>query len=210
MKKTALSLLIALSCLLVSLICPFSAHAESADKALVVYFSRMGNTENIESVDAVSSASFLVRDGALAGNAQTIAGWIADELGCETFGIVAETPYPADYNATTDAARSEQRANARPALVEDCEGLEDCQTVYLVYPNWWADLPMPVYSFLDAYDLSGKTIVCFVTHGGSGFSRTLASIQALEPDAEVIEGLSIRDSKVPDAEADVRAWVREH
>ena len=80
MKKTALSLLIALSCLLVSLICPFSAHAESADKALVVYFSRMGNTENIESVDAVSSASFLVRDGALAGNAQTIAGWIADAI----------------------------------------------------------------------------------------------------------------------------------
>ena len=80
--------------------------------------------------------------------------------------------------------------------------------VFLGYPNWNADLPMPLYTFLEQTDLSGKTIIPFVTHGGSGFSRTVQTIQELQPDATVVEdGLSLSRNSVPDAAAEVEAWV---
>ena len=78
-----------------------------------------------------------------------------------------------------------------------------------VFPNWWGDMPMAVYSFLDEYDLSGKTIAPFVTSGGSGFSGTVSEIETLEPDAEVQEGLSIGDSNVQDARGNVESWLQE-
>lgn len=76
------------------------------------------------------------------------------------------------------------------------------------YPNWNADLPMPLYTFLEEYDFSGKTIIPFTTHGGSGFSRTIQTIQELQPEATVIEdGLSISRNSVPEAQEDVAEWV---
>ena len=83
--------------------------------------------------------------------------------------------------------------------------------IFLGYPNWWGDMPMPLYSFLDEYDLSGKTIMPFVTSGGSGFSRTIRSIEDAEPDATVLEGLSIRDRRVGDSSTDraVEEWIGE-
>ena len=74
--------------------------------------------------------------------------------------------------------------------------------IFLGYPNWNADLPMPLYTFLEEYDFSGKTIIPFTTHGGSGFSRTIQTIQELQPD-----GLSISRNSVPDAQADVTEWI---
>ena len=82
--------------------------------------------------------------------------------------------------------------------------------VYLVFPNWWADLPMAVYSFFEEYDFSGKTIYVTITHEGSGFSRTLQTIRDLEPNAVVEEGLSIRGGAVPEAEEAVRAFAQAH
>lgn len=80
--------------------------------------------------------------------------------------------------------------------------------IFLGYPNRNADLPMPLYTFLEEYDFSGKTIIPFTTHGGSGFSRTIQTIQELQPDATIIEdGLSISRNSVPDAQADVTEWV---
>ncbi len=80
--------------------------------------------------------------------------------------------------------------------------------IFLSYPNWNADLPMPLYTFLEEYDFSGKTIIPFTTHGGSGFSRTIQTIQKLQPDAAIIEdGLSISRNSVPDAQADVMEWI---
>lgn len=177
---------------------------------LVLYFSRVGNTDFPVDVDAVSSASIIQTEDGIVGNAQLIAQWMAEENGGVLAEIQTAEKYPVDYTETTDFAKEEQNQNARPSLATKLEGIDSYSDVYLVFPNWWADLPMALYSFFDAYDLTGKTLYVSVTHGGSGFSRTLSTIQDLEPGVQVVEGLSIRDSDVPGAEDTVRQWAREN
>ena len=177
---------------------------------IVVYFSRVGNSDFPADTDAVSSASLMMDGGTLKGNAQKMAEWIADEAGCSTFEIQAQDYYPADYDETVDQAKSEQGQNFRPALKTELKNLDSYDTIYLVFPNWWADLPMPVYTFFDTYDLSGKKINVFITHEGSGFSRTVSTIEGLEPDAEVTEALAVRGGSVPDSEVQIREWVSAH
>ena len=93
-------------------------------------------------------------------------------------------------------------------LAAQMENLDSYDIIFLGYPNWNADLPMPLYTLLEQTDLSGKTIVPFTTHGGSGFSRTIQTIQELQPNATVIsDGLSISRNSVAQAESDVASWV---
>ena len=184
--------------------------ADSETKAIAVYFSRVGNTEFPENVDAVSSASLQADGSAVKGNAQLIAEWIAGEAGCETFEIVSEEFYPADYDQTVEQAKNEQNENLRPALKTALDDPEQYDVIYLAFPNWWGDLPMPVYSFFDTYDFSGKTIKVFITHEGSHFSNTIDTIRNLEPDAEIVEGLDIRGESVKDEEQNIRTWVQEN
>lgn len=191
-----------------------SAEAETAEKpadgeSIVVYFSRVGNTDFPANVDAVSSASVVQTENGIEGNAQLMARWMAEETGGTPMEIQTAEKYPADYTETTNVAKAEQTQNARPSLASELEGFEGCTAVYLVFPNWWADLPMALYTFFEDYDLTGKTLYVSVTHGGSGFSRTLSTIEELEPGAQVVEGVSLRDSDVPGAEDTVRQWVRE-
>ena len=184
---------------------------ETADaKALAVYFSRVGNTEFPKDIDVISSASLNTEAATLKGNAQLIAEYIAEEAGCDTFEIVTRDPYPVDYNETVDQARDEQSEEKRPELKNTLENLDSYDTIYLVMPNWWGDLPMPVYSFLDQYDLTGKTVNVFVTHEGSGFSGIVDTVQELEPEAKVNEALAISGSSVSDEEENIRNWVKEN
>ena len=181
------------------------------EDAVVLYFSRVGNTEFDEGIDTDTSASVRVDgDGLLQGNAGVIANWIADEAGCDVVEIVTEEPYPTDYNETVDQAKQEQNEGARPALTEDVLDPEDYNTIYLSFPNWWGDLPMAMYSFFDTHDFAGKTINVFVTHEGSGFSGIVNTIKELEPNATVNEGLSIQGGSVQDKEQDVRQWVKDN
>jgi len=178
--------------------------------ALAVYFSRVGNTDFPADVDADSSASIRVDENGLMGNAGQIAAWIAEEAGCETMEILTEDAYPVNYDETVNQAKQEQNAGFRPVLKADEKAVEDYDTIYLVFPNWWGDLPMPVFSFLESHDLSGKTVNVFVTHEGSGFSGTIGTIQELEPDAEVLEGLAVQGASVTDEEQNIRQWVIDH
>lgn len=138
-----------------------------------------------------------------------VARMIQDATGAELFSIRTEESYPDNYEDTVDQGQEEQAENARPRLTGQIENLDQYDTVFLGFPNWWGDMPMAVYSFLEEYDLSGKTIVPFVTSGGSGFSGTVSEIETLEPDAEIQEGLSIGGSSVQDARSDVESWLRE-
>ena len=178
--------------------------------ALAVYFSRVGNTDFPADVDADSSASIRVDENGLMGNAGQIAAWIAEEAGCETMEILTEDAYPVNYDETVNQAKQEQNEGFRPMLKADEKAVEDYDTIYLVFPNWWGDLPMPVFSFLESHDLSGKTVNVFVTHEGSGFSGTIGTIQELEPDAEVLEGLAVQGANVTDEEQNIRQWVIDH
>ena len=182
----------------------------SESKALAVYFSRVGNTDFPADVDADSSASIRVDENGLMGNAGQIAAWIAEEAGCETMEILTEDAYPVNYDETVNQAKQEQNEGFRPMLKADEKAVEDYDTIYLVFPNWWGDLPMPVFSFLDSHDLSGKTVNVFVTHEGSRFSGTVETIRELEPGAEVLEGLAVQGASVTDEEQNIRQWVIDH
>ena len=181
----------------------------SRKTALVVYFSRVGNTDFPEDVDVVSSATLNQLDGTLKGNAQLIAEWMADEAHGDLAEIQTEYGYPADYRDTTDVAKQEQVNRARPILKGPLVSLDSYETVYLVFPIWWSDMPMAVYSFFDAYDFAGKTLVVSVTHEGSGFSRAVETVRSLEPEAEVVEGLALQGSMVVGAEGIVRQFIQD-
>ena len=176
---------------------------------LVAYFSYGENADLPDGVDASSSASIQAWEGDTTGNTGLIAHWISDAAGGDLFSIQTEEKYPDDYNETIDQGQEEQSENARPELSSHVNDIDDYDVIFLGYPNWWGDMPMAVYSFLDEYDLSGKTIIPFVTSGGSGFSDTVAAIAEEEPDADVQEGLELGDSEAADAEDEVRSWVDE-
>lgn len=154
----------------------------TSDEALIVYFSWSGNTE-------------------------ALANEIQEQTSADIFKITPQEPYTDDYDTLLDIAQEEQTNDERPAIAETIENFDEYDTVFVGYPNWWGDMPMILYSFFDSYDLSGKTIIPFVTSGGSGFSSTIESIESLEPDATVLEGLSIRDDDAENAAEEVEEWL---
>lgn len=172
---------------------------------LIAYFTYGENAPLADGVDATTSASIQYRGDALTGNIGLVADMIANATGGELFSILTTEQYPDNYDDTLDAAQAEK--GSRPELASHIDSLDSYDTVFLGYPNWWGDMPMAVYSFLDEYDLSGKTIVPFVSSGGSGFSSTIRAIENAEPDATVLEGLSISASRALQAEDDVADWL---
>lgn len=184
-----------------------SAWAEEASsRILVVYFSVPEDVDTT-GVDAVSGASIVVRDGGKLGNIQFAAQIIARETGADLFRLETVEPYPLDHDPLVDQAAREQDDNARPELtaLPDLSGYD---TVFLGYPNWWGDLPMPLYTFLEQVDLSAKNVIPFTVHGGSGLSDTVRTISELQPGASVWDdALSISRNQVADGEAEIVEWV---
>lgn len=181
---------------------------DSADTdMLVAYFSYAENADLPEGVDVSSSASIQVWNDETTGNTGIVAAMIADTAGADMFSIRTVEKYPDTYDATIDQGQEEQNADARPELASHIENLDSYDVIFLGYPNWWGDMPMAVYSFLDEVDLSGKTIVPFVTSGGSGFSNTIRTIEDMEPEATVQEGLAISGSAAANAQDQVTEWL---
>ena len=168
-----------------------------------------GSNEELESKDSVENGKILVAYFSHSGNTKKIAEEIQDKTGADIFEIKTVNAYSDDYNTVLDEAKAELNDKARPKLSETVEDMAQYQTVIIGYPIWWGDMPMAVYSFLDEYDLSGKTVLPFCTHGGSGLSGTDKNIQNEEKDAKVTDGLAIRDSSLDDADGAVDQWLEE-
>lgn len=177
---------------------------------LVLYFSRVGNTDFLDDVDAVSSASLLMDGDELKGNCQIVGEWIAEVTGADIAGILTEKHYPDSYDKTTDVALEEQRNNERPVLLELPIEPENYREIFFVIPNWWNDLPMAMYGFFENYDFSGHRLVISCTHGGGGFANTIKTIEKLQPEADVIRGISINKADVPNAYNDVVEWAEQY
>ena len=167
-------------------------------KCLIAYFSRAGN--NYVAGNIVDLP---------VGNTAVIAKMIREMTGGDLFHIEAVKPYPQDYTETTDVAKEELRAKARPELVRRPKTMDPYDRIFLGYPNWWGTAPMPVFSFLEGGDLSGKTIVPFCTHEGSGLGHSIADIRKACPRSIVTDGLAIRGSGVQNARDEVAIWLRE-
>lgn len=162
---------------------PESQGNEEDKKSLVVYFSYSGNTEKI-------------------------ANLIAQKTDADTFEIVPVNAYPSDYDECVDLASEEKSQNARPEIKDTISNIDQYDTIYLGYPCWWGTAPMITFTFLESYDMSGKTIIPFTTHGGSGFGSSVNDVRASASGAAVSEnGLTIRDSKVDSSTDTVSSWI---
>lgn len=175
------------------------------ENILIAYFSVM----ETDGVDTVAGASRIAADEELLGNNEYIAQIIQRETGGTLLAIETVQEYPKTHQALLEMAHGEGAENARPELAVQIENLDQYDVIFLGYPNWNADLPMPLYTFLEEYDFSGKTIIPFTVHGGSGFAGTIETISELQPGAEVVsDGLSIYRDDAAGAESSVVDWVK--
>ncbi len=180
--------------------------AQGGNKILIAYFTAAENS----GVDAVASASYTTINGTAVGRLRAVADMIQENTGGDLFSIQTSVVYPADGGELIDYAAEEQDKNARPELISQIENLDQYDTVFIGYPTWWYDMPQVLYSFFDAYDFSGKTIIPFNVHNGSRFSGTIDTIKELEPEATVMEdGFTVSERDVADAAEDVAEWLNE-
>jgi flavodoxin len=149
---------------------------------IVVYFSRSGNTRRI-------------------------AALIHQEIGGTIHEIQPEVPYPNSYNAVVDQAKKEIEAGYKPVLESTLDHMESYDPIFVGSPNWWNTIAPPVATFLSAYDLSGKTIVPFCTHGGGGLGNIGKDIAKLCPQSTVLSSFEIYGSGAGNAQVRVRAWL---
>ena len=167
-------------------------------KYLIAYFSRPGN--NYVGGRIVNLP---------VGNTEVVAKMIQEVTGGNLFRIEAVNAYPANYTETTEVAQKEMRANARPKLTAHLESLTSYDVVFLGYPMWWGTMPMPVFTFLEEYDLSGKNIAPFCTHEGSGLGRSVSDIKKTCPNSTVLEGFAVRGGDARNAQDEVSGWLQD-
>ena len=156
---------------------------------------------------AAGAGGILIAYFSWSGNTQQMAQMIQAETGGTLFEIEPATPYTDDYNQLLDIAQQEQADNARPELANSVENWDSYDVVFVGYPNWWNDAPMLIYSFLEAYNWEGKTLVPFCTSGGSAFGRSLDKLPSSAPGAAILTGLHVSGSRVSGTREDIADWI---
>lgn len=176
-----------------------SRNMETKKKVLVAFFSRTGENYAVGNIAK--------------GNTHIIAEMIAEATGGNLFEIAPVKEYPKTYDTCVEIAKKEKESNARPEVKGDIS-VEDYDIVFLGYPNWWGDMPMPVYTFIEKHNWAGKTVIPFCTHEGSGLSGTERKLKEACKGATVSEGLAVKGSiaqnKQEQANKAVQAWLKTH
>lgn len=142
------------------------------------------------------------------GNTRGIAETIHQRVGGDIFEIVPANPYPTSYRTCVDLAAQELRDQSRPPLATRVEDMDRYDVIFLGYPNWWASIPMPVATFLEAYDFSGKTIIPFCSHGGGNLGESISAIEKLAPQSTLSDALAIRSGGGSVLQRDISEWLR--
>ena len=181
-------------------------HLNIDGKILIVYFSRVGNTDFPAQVDAVSGASLMLDGEQIVGNAQMIAELVQSVAGGEIFALRTQKIYPVDYSQTVQLAKHEFESGELPAL-KTLPNVADFDKIILIYPLWWHTLPKPVENFLRSCDLSGKKLLPIVTHGSGGLGESVDALKTLTR-AEVCTPLDIYSSDIPSARKNIFAWLK--
>lgn len=203
MSKTIWTLLMMLTAVLPVTSCSQSKTNNEQDmenrKTLVVFFSRIGENYAVGNIKK--------------GNTHIIAEMIAEETNGTLFQIEPVTAYPEDYNKCTEIAKQELESKARPAIKGDI-AVEDYDVVYIGYPNWWGDMPMPVYTFIEKHNWQGKKVIPFCTNEGSGLSDTENRLKKACEGATILKGLAIRGATAQKSQDQARKtvtnWLANH
>ena len=164
---------------------------------LIVYYSRKG--QNYWSGSIVDLKK---------GNTERAAEFIQKAVGGDLFEIETVKEYSKDYMACTEEAKKELREHARPELKRYPESIDQYDTIFVGYPNWWGTMPMCVYTFLERYDLTGKRIVPFCTNEGSGMGGSERELKKICKGATVLPGLAIHGAEAAQSESKVATWAR--
>ena len=173
-----------------------SAYAAEA-KMLVVVFSRADENYGVGYVEV--------------GNTMKLAQLIAEKTHSELFEVAPAKKYPADYDTCIDVAKKEQNQKARPAILED-KDISDYDVIFLGYPVWWGDIPMCMYTFIEAHDWAGKRVIPFCTHEGSGSGKTDRTLKASLKGAELNRAMAMRGAAAQkgglEVERTVDNWLK--
>lgn len=181
----------------------------SDSNILIVYFSRYGNTEYSDNVDATTSASIVADGNERYGTTEYVANLIQQNVGGDIHLIETVTPYTADFDELRDVNHEEMQQNVLPELKESNLDISQYDTVFIGYPVWATEVPQAVLSFLKEYDLSGKTVIPFCTHDGYGAGSSYNTIREAGHAAESPDGLAIEAKDAPDAGDTVAAWLED-
>jgi len=169
----------------------------SNKKILVVYFSKTGEQYSVGNITE--------------GNTAIIAKMIAKKTGADIFEVkLKNDTYPTAYKALTEVALAEKKANSRPEIAGNVTDFAAYDVVFIGSPNWWADMPMVLYTFIEANDWTDKTVVPFVTHEGSGLSSIPSKIKTATQ-AKMLDGLAIyghvAQNERDKADKSVTSWL---
>ena len=179
---------------------------ESMDSSriLVAYFSWADNAVLEDDVDAVTSPSVIPP-----GNVQQLAGWVQDETGGDLFTIRVTDPYPSDWDECLDRAHQEREEDARPELVENVEDLDQYDVIFLGYPNWWYGVPMPLLTFLENNDFSGKQVYLFCSHGTGGLANSVEIITDAADGADISDNIfDCYEEDASGSQGEIQNWIR--
>lgn len=168
-------------------------------KILVAYFSLAGEQYNVGTIEK--------------GNTAVIAEMIADETGADLFQIEPVTPYPTTYDELLNIAQQEMSDDSRPEISGTVDNMDDYDVIYIGYPIWYGNMPNIVYNFLESYDFTGKTVIPFCTHGGSGLAGTESEIAKICDGANMESGFAIAGKTAQEdqdkARSNVEEWLKD-
>ena len=165
-------------------------------KTVIAYFSHAGQNYSHGEIRSLP-----------VGNTEVVAKKIHDLIDSDLFFIDTVQKYPDDHMKKIEIAKQEYNDNARPELTARVENMDEYDTVIVAFPNWWTTMPMALFTFLESYDFSGKTLCPLITHGGSGFSNSLNDIKKLCPGADITEGLAIHGDNAATCDKAVEKWL---
>ena len=167
------------------------------------------DNENSNQENTTSNGKVLIAYFSWAKHTEKMANVIKEQTGADVAEIVRVKDYPTDYNECTEVALEEKNNKERPAIKDLGVNLDDYDTIFVGYPNWWGDMPMPVYTFLEKNNFNGKTVIPFMTSYSSGTSGTFNTIKSIANGANVLEGIHIYQSKIDqnNYENDIITWL---
>ncbi len=181
---------------------------QDESNVLIAYFGRWGNTDFPDGIDASTSASIVIgKDNNLQGTTEYVASMIQEYTGGTLHLIQTADTYPADYDAVVDQNHQEQDEGSMPELSTVVENMDQYEIVFIGYPIWATTIPRPVISFIEQYDLSGKIIIPFCTHGGYGSGSSYTEIENLLPDSEILDGFAVEAEQIDSAEQELENWL---
>jgi flavodoxin len=167
------------------------------------------NSDSPAIVEVKGEEKILIAYFSWSGNTRTLAGEISRQTGGDLLEIIPAEPYPEDFDKTAERWHRERNADERPPIITVVENIDAYQTIFVGYPIWSSNLPAVVRTFLAQYDLSGKKVIPFCTHGGSGFGRSLDTLKRLCPGAVIARGFEVYGTRAAVAGEEISKWLRE-